>query len=70
MSNMYSKPGHGKERILYDDKGTVIGRGVTNSNGKTIYTGTDGKYIGKSYEMPSATIKYYNADNNYAGTGI
>ena len=70
MSNMYSKPGYGKEKILYDSNGIVIGRGVTDSNGKTIYTGTNGQYVGKSYEMPSGTTKYYDANNNYAGTGI
>ena len=70
MSNLYSKPRFGKEKIMYDDNGIVIGRGVTDSSGKTIYTGTNGQYVGKSYEMPSGTTKYYDADNNYAGTGI
>lgn len=70
MSDMYSKPGHGNSRFLYDGNGNVIGRGVTDSSGKTIYTGTDGQYIGKSYDMPSGTTKYVNANNEYVGRGF
>lgn len=69
MSKIYSKPGYGNEKILYDSNGKVIGRGVTDRNGKTIYSGAGG-YVGKSYNTSIGTVKHFDSNNNFVGTGI
>ena len=69
MSKMYTKPGRGNEKFLYDSNGKCVGRGVTDKNGKTIYSGAGG-YIGKSYTTPAGTVKHFDSNNNYVGTGI
>ena len=46
---VYSKPGPFGKTILYNDRGEVIGSGSTNRSGTTIYTDTNGNFLGKSY---------------------
>ena len=69
MSKYYEKSVGKGEKFLYDSSGKCIGRGVTDKNGKTIYSGAGG-YIGKSYETGHGTIKHYDSNNNYVGTGV
>ncbi len=69
MSKMYSKSGRGNEKFLYDSSGRCIARGVTDKSGKTIYSGAGG-YVGKSFETGHGTVKHYDSDNRYVGTGI
>lgn len=69
MSKYYEKSVGNGEKFLYDSNGKCIGRGVTDKNGKTIYSGAGG-YVGKSYETGHGVIKHYDSNNNYVGGGI
>ena len=69
MGRYYEKSVGNGEKLLYDSDGKCIGRGVTDKNGKTIYSGESG-CAGKSYEAGHSTVKYFDADNNYVGGGI
>ena len=69
MSRYYEKSVGNGEKFLYDSSGKCVGRGVTDKNGKTIYSGESG-YVGKSYETGHGTVKYFDSDNNYVGDGF
>lgn len=69
MPKYYEKSVGNGEKFLYDSNGKCIGRGITDKNGKTIYSGAGG-YVGKSYETGHGTIKHYDSDNNFVGSGI
>ena len=69
MSKYYEKSVSKGEKFLYDSDGKCIGRGVTDKNGKTVYSGAGG-YVGKSYETGQGIVKHYDSNNNYVGSGI
>jgi len=69
MSKYYEKSVSKGEKFLYDSDGKCIGRGVTDKNGKTIYSGSGG-YVGKSYETGHGVTKHFDSDNNYVGSGF